>query len=286
MRRARDRFARLRGLRFHWLEWGTAGAPPVLMLHGGAQTAHSFDEVAPRLARDHDVVCLDQRGHGDTDWAPRYRHADYVADIDALLDHLGWDTVALVGMSLGGVNAMAHAADHPERVSALVVVDVVPTVAPEGRDAIAKQLSVQEFASFDDAVTMAHAFNPRRTLDNIRERLGHAMRACPDGRWRYKFDPGMTAAATDIEALWAHVRRIRCPTLLVRGAESPIVTPEAAARFLRTVHGSRLAEVAGAGHSVMGDNPAGFLAAVGPFLRASSLAGRRGAARPPRLSTR
>jgi pimeloyl-ACP methyl ester carboxylesterase len=264
--RAIDRRVHLGGLRFHYLDWGPTGLPPVLMLHGGAQTAHSFDEVAPVLARRHHVVCLDQRGHGDTDWAPRYRRIDFVADVDAVLDHLGWPTASVVGMSLGGLNAMAFAASRPERVRALVVVDVVPSVAPEGREAIAKQLSVQEFASFDDAVEMAHRFNPRRTIENIRERLGHAMRGFPDGRWRYKFDPGMASGASDLERQWADVRRIRCPTLLVRGAESPILTQEGAQRFLGLVPGSRTAEVAGAGHSVMGDNPAGFLAAVGPFL--------------------
>ncbi len=266
MARPRDHHARLRGLRFHYLDWGSAGAPPVLLLHGGAQTAHSYDEVAPRLARTHHVVALDQRGHGDTEWAPRYRRADFVGDVDAVLDHLGWDAAALVGMSLGGMNAMAFAATRPEHVRALVVVDVVPTINPAARDAIARQLAVQEFASFEEAVASAHAFNPRRSLANIRERLGHAMRGFPDGRWRYKFDPGMAAGAADPERLWMDARRIRCPTLLVRGAESAAVTDEGAARFVRTIAGSRVVDVAGAGHSVMGDNPAGFLAAVVPFL--------------------
>ena len=266
-----DRYVTLRGVRFHYLDWGTGGAAPVLMLHGAAQTVHSFDEVAPALARTHHVVCLDQRGHGDTGWAPRYRRVDFVDDIEAMLDQLGWQTASVVAMSLGGLNAMAFAASRPGRMRALVVVDVVPSVAPEGRDAIAKQLSVQEFASFDEAVAMAHAFNPRRTLENIRERLGHAMRGFPDGRWRYKFDPDIATGARDIEALWTDVRRIRCPTLLVRGAESPILTREGTDRFLALVPGSRMVEVAGAGHSVMGDNPAGFLAAVAPFL------GRHGA---------
>lgn len=264
--RPRDVRAHIGTLRFHWLEWGAPGAPPLLMLHGGAQTAHSFDEVAPPLARTRHVVCLDQRGHGDTDWSARYRREDFTADVDAVLDHLGWDAAALVGMSLGGLNAMAYAATRPERVRALVVVDVVPSVAPEGREAIAKQLSVHEFETFDDAVAMAHRFNPRRTLENIRERLGHSMREFPDGRWRYKFDPGIGGGVGDIERMWADVRRIRCPTLLVRGAESPILTVAGMERFLATVPGSRAAEVAGAGHSVMGDNPTGFLAAVAPFL--------------------
>ena len=261
-----DRYARLGAGTFHYLDWGTRGLPPVLMLHGGAQTAHSFDEVAPPIARRHHVVCLDQRGHGDSDWGPRYRRVDFVGDASALLDRLGWRTTSLVGMSLGGLNSIAFAAAHPDRVRALVVVDVVPSVAPEGREQIAKQLSVQEFASFDDAVEMAHRFNPRRTIENIRERLGHAMRAFPDGRWRYKFDPDMAGGVQDLERLWSDVRRLRCPTLLVRGAESNIVTDDGVARFLSLVPGSRVAVVAGAGHSVMGDNPMGFLAAVAPFL--------------------
>src|SRR5262245_28036386 len=87
----RDGDTTLNGLRFHFLDWGTAGEPPLLLLHGGAQTAHSWDEVAPDLASDHHVLALDQRGHGDTEWAPkgRYRRDDFVADIRAFLDDRG-----------------------------------------------------------------------------------------------------------------------------------------------------------------------------------------------------
>ena len=105
-------------------------------------------------------------------------------------------------------DAMAFAARWPTRVHALVVVDVVPAIAPAGRDAIAKQLSVEEFDSLEDAVAMAHRFNPRRTLENIRERLGHAMREEPDGRWRYKFDPGISAGAG-----MANILALNHPTL-------------------------------------------------------------------------
>jgi pimeloyl-ACP methyl ester carboxylesterase len=263
---ARDVFATLRGLRFHWLHWGTAGRRPLLLLHGAAQTAHSFDEVAPDLARDHHVVCLDQRGHGDTDWAPRYERADFAADVGALLDRLGWEQATLVAMSLGGLNAIAFAAANPARVRGLVIVDVVPTVAESGKQQIAAQLAVRDFPSFEDAVEQMHAFNPRRTRENLRDRLRHALRPRPDGTWTYKFDPDIASGTRDLDGLWRAVERLRCPVLLVRGAESPILAKEGAERLLRTVPGSAVAEVAGAGHSVMGDNPPGFLAAVRPFL--------------------
>ena len=267
---ARDRSVRLHGLTFHFLDWGIAGGLPLVLLHGGAQTAHSWDEVAPELARDHHVLAFDQRGHGDTDWSAggAYARRDFVGDIGAFLDHQGWPEATLIGLSLGGLNAIAFATARPERVRGLVVVDVVPTIAPGGREAIGTQLAVREFASFEEAVDRARTFNPRRSVENIRERLGHGMRPLPDGRWTYKFDPAIAGgtAEADLDRLWRDVRGLRGPVLLVRGAESPILTVEGVARFLREARDSRVAEVPGAGHSVMGDNPAGFLAAVRPFL--------------------
>jgi pimeloyl-ACP methyl ester carboxylesterase len=267
---SRDGTCLLGDLAFHFLDWGTAGEPSMLLLHGGAQTAHSWDEVAPDLARDHHVLALDQRGHGDTEWAPggRYRREDFVADVRAFLDDRGWEAATIAGLSMGGMNAVAFAATHPERVSGLVVVDVAPTISEPGTRAIAAQLAQREFASFAEAVEHARAFNPRRSVANIRERLRHALREMPDGRWTYKFDARLASAglAADLEHPWDEVRRIRCPTLLVRGAESPILPRETAARFMRELPGAMVVEVPRAGHSVMGDNPTGFVAAVRPFL--------------------
>src|SRR5437762_12558579 len=92
----------LTGVRFPFLDCGTRGEPPMVLLHGGAQTAHSWDEVAPDLARDHHVLALDQRGHGDTDWAPagRYRRDDFVADIRAFLDDRDWERAPVAALRL------------------------------------------------------------------------------------------------------------------------------------------------------------------------------------------
>jgi len=270
MARAADHTTTLNGLRFHFLDWGTRGEPAMLLLHGGAQTAHSWDEVAPDLARDHHVLGLDQRGHGDSEWAPggRYRRDDFVADMRAFLDDRDWRAATIVALSLGGLNSMAFAATHAERVTGLVVVDVAPTIASAGSQAIRAQLVARDFASLEEAVERAHAFNPRRSLTNLRERLQHSLRQQPDGRWGYKYDPaiGSGGLEADFERLWEQVRTLRCPTLLVRGAESPILARETAARFVREVPGSAVVEVPGAGHSVMGDNPSGFISAIRPFL--------------------
>jgi esterase len=266
----RDGAATLNGLPFHFLDWGTAGEPPLLLLHGGAQTAHSWDEVAPDLSQDHHVLALDQRGHGDSAWSPdgRYRREDFVADARAFLDHAGWERATVMALSLGGLNAIAFAATHPDRIAGLVVVDVAPTISQAGGKAIAAQLGTREFASFEEAVARAQAFNPLRTAANIRERMRHALRETPEGRWTYKFDTriGSGGLETDFERLWQQVTEIRCPTLLVRGAQSAILSRDVAARFVRELPGSTVVEVPNAGHSVMGDNPGGFIAAVRPFL--------------------
>src|ERR1043166_2324789 len=205
----------LTGLRFHFLDWGTRGEPPMLLLHGGAQTAHSWDEVAPDLARDHHVLALDQRGHGDSDWSPdgRYRREDFVADVRAFLADRGWGAPTVMAVSLGGLNSIAFAAAHPERLRSLVVVDVAPTVNRAGGQAIAAQLAPREFAPFEEAVSRAQAFNPLRSAANIRERLRHALRETPEGRWTYKFDTriGSGGLESDFEKLWTQVREIRCP---------------------------------------------------------------------------
>ncbi|MET0152559.1 MAG: alpha/beta hydrolase [Candidatus Binatia bacterium] len=265
-----DHTTTLNGLRFHFLDWGTEGRAPLLLIHGGAQTAHSWDEVAPDLARDHHVLAFDQRGHGDSDWSPggHYRREDFVGDIRGFLDVPRWSAATLVALSLGGLNSLAFAATHPDRVRGLVIVDVAPTVARAGSDAVRSQLAVREFATFDEAVERALAFNPRRSRENIEERLRHALRRGAEGRWSYKYDPaiGGPGLQSDFERLWESVRSIRCPTLLVRGAQSNVLAEETVGRFLAEVPGSEAVVVPAAGHSVMGDNPEGFLAAVRPFL--------------------
>lgn len=270
-----DRTSTLRGLSFHHLDWGRAGEPAMVLLHGAAQTAHSFDEVAPDLARDHHVLSLDQRGHGDTSWAPgaAYGRDEFVADLVAFLDDADWPAATFVAMSLGGVNALALTVAHPSRVRGLIIVDVAPTVQRSGIEAIQRQIAARDFASFQEAVERAHAFNPRRSIENIESRLGHALCQQPNGRWSYKFDPDIVSggAESGIETLWDKLREIRCPSLLVRGSESPILAKETAERFRRELSGAEVAEVAGAGHSVMGDNPTGFLAAVRPFLERHGL---------------
>lgn len=269
----RDHTTDVGGLSLHFLDWGTRGLPPLVCLHGITQTAHSWDEVAPTLARTHHVRALDQRGHGDSTWAPDgdYRIATQSRDVEAFLRTVGAAPAVLVALSMGGLVAMTLAARAPEVVRALVVVDIAPEVRRAGVENIRSFVAAtDELDHFEDFVTRAHAFNPRRSLDNIRDRLRHNLKQLPNGRWTWKYDPALRNPARVGESLgdlWKEIEAIRCPVLIVRGGESDILDPEVAARFAGIV-GAEVRTVAGAGHSVMGDNPAGFLAAVEPFLAA------------------
>jgi pimeloyl-ACP methyl ester carboxylesterase len=268
-----DRVAQIRGLDLHYLDWGTTGRPPLVCLHGITQTAHSWDEVAPALARTHHVRALDQRGHGDSSWAPDadYRIATQNGDVEAFLGTVVAAPAVLVALSMGGLVAMTLAARVPDLVRALVVVDIAPEVKRQGVDNIRSFVAAtDELDTFEDFVTRAHAFNPRRSLENIRDRLRHNLKQLPNGRWTWKYDPMLRNPARlgdTLGDLWKEVENIRCPVLVVRGGESDVLDPEVAARFGGIV-GAEVRTVAGAGHSVMGDNPAGFRAAVEPFLAA------------------
>jgi esterase len=269
-----DRTLTLRGLRFHYLDWGAEEKPPFVCLHGGAQTAHSWDDFAPIMRNDYHVYALDQRGHGDSDWAPDgdYSRHPQSEDIAAFVSALRLPPFILAGLSMGGINAITYTARYPGSVRALIIVDVGPEIETRGRENIQNFISeIDELDSFEAFVERAHRFNPRRSFENLRQRLAHNLKQLPSGKWTWKFDQKRLGAGVRSgigpEGLWEDVRQIRCPTLIVRGGESDILAPEAAERMRAAIPGSRIAVVPGAGHSVMGDNPTGFAAAVQEFVR-------------------
>jgi esterase len=265
-----------RGLSFHYVEWGAATQPPLLCLHGITQTAHSWDEVATELAADYRVLCFDQRGHGDSDWAPDgdYTRQTQAADLDAITDALGVRQFILAGMSMGGINSITFTARHPQKVRALIVVDVSPEIQVKGVENIRSFIQApDELDSFEAFVERAHQFNPRRSLDNIRSRLSYNLKQLPNGKWTWKYDKALRSGersfqASALQNLWDDVRVIRCPTLIIKGGESDILSAESASKLQAAIPESRLAIVSGAGHSVMGDNPGAFVGAVRDFLRA------------------
>ena len=266
----------LRGMRFHYLDWGTRGRPPMLFLHGGGLNVHTWDLVCAALKPERHCLALDQRGHGDSEWSPvmDYATESHAEDLDAFVSHRGLDRFVLVGMSLGGANALAWAGRHSDRLAALVLVDVGPEVRQAGVRKIAAFTSeATPLDSVDDFIAKALAFNPRRDATLLRRSLLHNLRRMPDGKWMWKYDQrhrgramDPAAAARRRELLWSAVSKVSCPTLVVRGAESDVFHDEDAERLAGALPDGRWVKIANAGHTVQGDNPAGLLVALRQFL--------------------
>ncbi len=268
----------LGGMRFHYLDWGGQGRP-ILWLHGGALTAHTYDLVCLAMRHRYRCVALDQRGHGDSEWSPvlDYGHRTHAGDVAALVDALGWDRFLLVGMSMGGINAIAYASAASHRLAGLVLIDIGPETQPIGAARIRDFTSAEGLDSVDDYVARAMRFNPRRNPRLLRRSLLHNLRQGPDGRWIWKWDPrpreepgwadaDPIARQRRAEALWADVDTIDSPTLVVRGAESDLFLDEDAERLAARLKDGRWAKVPSAGHTVQGDNPGGLLEAMDRFL--------------------
>ena len=263
------------GTRLHYLDWGTAGRRPILFLHGGALSARTWDVVCLGLRGDYHCIALDQRGHGDSEWSPIMDYAPdaHARDIDGVLDACGFDRAVLVGQSMGGVNAFTYTTRHPERVSALVLIDVGPDIQMRGAQRIGDFVaSTAEVDSIDAFVDQAMTFNPLRDRRLLTYSVRNNVRQLPNGKWVRKNDTrffgqvGAEEIGRRIAAYWRDSAAVRCPTLVVRGALSDVFLDDAAERFAAALPDGRWTRIEGAGHTVQGDNPAGLIAALREFL--------------------
>jgi pimeloyl-ACP methyl ester carboxylesterase len=265
--RPKSEFLDVNGLRLRYLDWRSGGKPPVLMLHGLAVFAHAWDHNASALSDALDIVALDQRGHGESDRGPceGYRTDTYASDIVGVGDALGWSRFSLVGQSMGGHNAMYVAAMHPERVERLVISDMEPTMRLDLIAYMRDADSLPEYASLEEVIADAHARNPRPDPALERQRAEHTVQRLPNGRLTPMYDL-LAPKCWQALDLWPYLRRITSPTLLVRGAESPVLRPEVAQKMVAAIPNCEFVEIPGAGHSVGLDNPAAFDSALREFL--------------------
>ncbi|MCZ6890593.1 MAG: alpha/beta hydrolase [Gammaproteobacteria bacterium] len=280
-----DCYAELNGIRFHYLDWGNDHLPHVVLLHGGSLQAHTWDMAALLLRERFHLVALSQRGHGDTGWTPDDQlHLDnsdlMLEDTRQFIEHLGFDAVSLVGMSMGGMNTIRYAARHAERLQAVGIVDVAPESMREGQmEMEAFRSQTETLDAFDDFLQRAQKFIPHRAPEHLRYSLTHSLKQTDEGRYTWKQDHRRRTADADstdaqrqaaraqrADALWADLRAIERPTILFRGAWSKILAPEVAARVIEEMPDARLVEIDRATHNVHSDNPADFAAALGAFL--------------------
>ena len=171
------------GLGFRYLDWGTQGRRPVLFLHGGALTAHTWDLCCLALRDAYHCMALDQRGHGDSDWAPdaNYSISAQREDVKGFAEAVGLDQFVLVGMSLGAINGLAYAIAYPEALSALVLIDAGPNVRRPGSRRIRDFVNGgAEPETLEAIIERAMLFNPRRDPLVLRRRISGSRRGLND----------------------------------------------------------------------------------------------------------
>ena len=268
-----DKSVRVDGMNFHYLEWGDPSNPSILMLHGNSQQAHSWDFVSLALSEQFHIVVLDQRGHGDSDWAGDgdYSIEAQQKDIDGFVQAVGLDDFTLMGHSMGGRNSYVWASRHPGALKALVIVDTGPQTQRAGASRIQqfKELP-DELDSIDEFVQRVQEYTGR-SQEQVLGALKYSIRQRSDGKWTWKYDkvmrtPGARPPGWTAEQLWECLGKIDCPTLVLRGSRSDIFADETMQRMEQVITDCTTVTISNAGHLVQGDNPAEFLVEVGKFL--------------------
>jgi len=258
------------GRRVSALKWGSE-SPRLVLVHGTAQNAHTWDTVA--LALGMPLLAIDLPGHGHSDWRQdaSYTPQTLANDLAPVVAQHAPDAVAIVGMSLGGLTCLALAHGNPSLVRHLVMVDITPGVTSKKAKAVLDFINgPQSFASFDELLARTKEHNPTRSESSLRRGILHNARQLDDESWEWRYDrrgrsnnenapregEGESAAPRpDSLVLWEAISSLHCELLLVRGGISPVVDDEDVAELKRRKPNAVVEVVDGAGHSVQGDRP-------------------------------
>jgi pimeloyl-ACP methyl ester carboxylesterase len=266
-----SRFLSVNGLRLHILEWGRGDAPPLVCVHGYTSSAEAFNAPARHWQDRFHVLAPDVRGHGESAGSPEgaYRYVDQAGDLAALVDQLELPPFVLVGTSMGGIIAMAHAAEHADRLRGLVINDIRPDPEP-GSQRITGLVGSrpEEFAGLEEAMAYRRQVSPivaGRSLEDQRELALGVLRQRPDGRWGWKMDPAyieqrVARGAPQRPPLWPALAALPVPTLVVWGTDSDVLSEAQARRMVETLPRGELIAVPGVGHAPTLVEPAARIA--------------------------
>jgi pimeloyl-ACP methyl ester carboxylesterase len=266
----------LNGLTLHYLEWGEADAPPIVCVHGYTGSADAFNALARHLKDRYHILAPDVRGHGESAWSPggAYRYEDQAKDLAEFAKRLELEKFVLIGTSMGGIIAMASAAEHGQRLLGLVINDIGPD-AEAGTQRITQMVGSRpdEFASLEEAMAYRRSASPilaARGAEDQHELALGVLRRGAGGKWGWKMDPAYIRQRVERGApvrppLWPALQALPCPTLVVWGTDSDVLSEAQARRMVDTLPRGELVRVPGIGHAPTLVEPV-VLAALDRFL--------------------
>lgn len=276
-----SKFVQANGLRLHYLDWGNPAGQPVVMLHGIRLHAHCWNDFSRRLGGRYRVIALDARGHGDSDWSPEqdYSLDTLCEDLAAVLGAQDLPPALVIGHSMGARTAMLYTHLHPTQVARLVLVDMGPalpeSIAKIDFSRVTQTAPPKDFASHEEATDYLAAILRLAPREMVVESVVHGMRQREDGRYVWKYDPALSGPPRPAPGerewdLWEAALAISCPTLLLHGENSGVVTPEIAARMGSEMKDCRVEMVKNAGHALFTEQPAVFAESVERFFTSAA----------------
>ncbi|MHB8381205.1 MAG: alpha/beta fold hydrolase [Candidatus Binataceae bacterium] len=242
----------------------------MLFLHGGSAHAHWWDFVAPAFCDDFHVLALDQRGHGHSEWPADWAYSSehYRSDLEHVIDSWGLGAPILIGHSMGAHNVLVYAAQSSEKLRAMVAIDT-PADYSERAVAFLRTFAdkpPRRFASLEEAVRNFKVL-PRETLagpEILQHIARYTYKQLADGAWTHKLD--RRTLIREPLAIWDSLAQIRCPALIIKVSNSPVLSVELAEKMVATLPKGRLAQIPDSYHHVMFDNPRALIAALKSFV--------------------
>jgi len=269
-----DRYLDINGLRLHYLDWGNYEHQPMMLLHGFLSHAHAWDDFALSFTSCYHVIALDQRGHGESEWSKHayYTLDDNFVDIVHFVEALNLRKLILVGHSMGGRNALFYSACTSHNIERLILVDARPGNNPLASKALRHLLEnlPLQADSIDEVVEAAQAIYPYLSHEICHRMASHGFKQMPDGKFVPRDDVRMRQQAEQsgyiIDDLWSFLKNIPCPTLVVRGKESPFVSRWDAEEMCRLIPKAEWREIPQATHMPVQENPSVFKRIISLFL--------------------
>lgn len=271
----KDAYLEIKGLQLHYLDWGKNEKEPMLLLHGFMAHAHAWDEFASAFRDRYHIIALDQRGHGESQWSEdeAYSLDDHFSDITHLIEFLELKDLILVGHSMGGRNALFYTACHPQNVGRLILVDARPANSVRASERLKHDLLhlPLQAGSLDEIAQAMRALYPSLSIEICHDLASHGYREGGlGGRFVPKYDSRMSFHSEQMgcmtEDLWPFMKNVACPTLIVRGEESPFLSREEAQKMSVVIPQAEWVEIPQATHLPVQENLVAFKRVISDFL--------------------